>query len=159
MNYEPTELNKEIEFIQLLKSNQIKTPNEFTFGMGQLIKKAREERGMSQTEFAKQTKRRPATISDIENGKSETSVLTLVLFAITLNKPISYFFPPSLLKDWIVDVKTPFEQNSLEILRGIGQFGDTEFTLKLLKLLYTHFEDEYEAAMRGYPEETEGDDL
>jgi transcriptional regulator with XRE-family HTH domain len=146
---------KDIEFFQLVKANQYKTPNEFTQGMGELIRLAREERGMSQVDLAKEINRRPATISLIENGKSEISVLTLMLFAIALQKPISYFFPASLLKDWIVDIKTPFEQKGLELLRNIEFFGDAKFTLDLLKLLLNHFEEEYEAASRGYPEEPE----
>jgi transcriptional regulator with XRE-family HTH domain len=121
--------------------------------MGELIRAAREERGMSQVELAKQVNRRPPTISLIENGKSEISVLPLVLLAITLKKPISYFFPPSLLKDWIVDVKTPFEQKGLELLRDIEEQGDMRLTIRLLRLLDERFQEEREADIRGYPVE------
>jgi ribosome-binding protein aMBF1 (putative translation factor) len=69
----------DIEFFQAIKSNQYKTPNEFTVSMGKLIRIAREENGMSQFELAKEINRRPATISLIENGKSEISVITLML--------------------------------------------------------------------------------
>ena len=82
-NMEKNKVLKDMEFIERLKSN------EFTVETGKFIRKAREEAGSSQAEFAKITNRRPATISDIENGKSEIGVLTLSLFAITLNKPIS----------------------------------------------------------------------
>jgi transcriptional regulator with XRE-family HTH domain len=146
---------RDVEFFQSVKANKYKTPNEFTEGMGELIRIAREEKGMSQVELAKEINRRPATISLIENGKSEISVITLMLFAIALNKPISYFFPPSLLKDWIVDIKTPFEQKGLELLRAIEHIGNEKFTLDMLKLLRDYFEDDFEAAMRGYPEEPE----
>ena len=71
-----------IEFFQKLRNNELKTPNEFTIGMGKLIKKAREESKISQAELAKNINRRPATISDIENGKSEIGILTLVLLAL-----------------------------------------------------------------------------
>lgn len=137
----------DIEFLKLLKANQLKTPNQFTISMGQIIRKAREERGMSQAELAKETKRRPATISDIENGKSEIGVLTLVLFAIVFSKPISYFFPESLLKDFVSDVKTPFQHEVLELATGIEYMGDTELTLRMLRLLKDHFEDQYEEAI------------
>jgi transcriptional regulator with XRE-family HTH domain len=123
--------------------------------MGELIRIAGEERGMSRVALAKENNRRPATISLIENGKSEISVITLMLSAIALQKPISYFFPPSLLKDWIVDIKTPFEQKCLEFLRGIEHFGDEKLTYDLLKLLHDHFEEDFESTMSGYPEEAE----
>jgi transcriptional regulator with XRE-family HTH domain len=97
---------------------------------------------------------RRATLSDIENGKSEIGVLTLVHFAIELNKPISYFFPESLLKNIIVDVNSPFQHKILEIARGIEYFGDQSLTLDILKVLSDHFENENEAMMNGYPPET-----
>lgn len=146
---------RDLDFFKKLKSNELKVPNEFTVEMGKLIRRAREDQAISQAEFARRTNRRPATISDIENGKSEIGVLTLSLFAITLSKPISYFFPESLLRDRVVDVKTPFEQKMLEIARGIERFGDASLTLDLLKVLSDHFEDDYQAAMDGHPPEEE----
>ena len=100
---------KEIEFIKLLRSNQVKTPNEFTVQMGQLIQEGqRRKRIRARPNWRKRIfNRRPATLSDIENGKSEIGVLTLVLFTLELQKPISYFFPDSLLKEWVTDVKAP----------------------------------------------------
>jgi hypothetical protein len=83
----------------------------------------------------------------------------LVLFAIELNKTISYFFPESLLKDQIADVKTPFQHKMLEIAEGIEHFGDTKFTLKILKVMSDQFEEDYEAAINGYPpDDQDGDD-
>ncbi len=147
---------KEIEFIEKLKSNELKIPNEFTIEMGKFIRNAREEVGLSQVEFAKKTNRRPATISDIENGKSEIGVLTLSLFAITLEKPISYFFPESLLKDFVLDVKSPFQHKMLEIARGIEAIGDQSLTIDLLSVLLSHFEQDYETATTGFhPDEDE----
>lgn len=147
------DIRKDVEFIEKLKANELKTPNEFTIEMGKFIRKAREDAGFSQAEFAKKTNRRPATISDIENGKSEIGVLTLALFAITLQKPISYFFPESLLKKFVLDVKTPFEQEVLEIAKDIEFFGDETLTLGLLKVLRNHFEEGYLRANSGYPDD------
>lgn len=144
------DFRKDIEFIEKLKANELKTPNEFTVEMGKFIRKAREDAGLSQVEFAKKTNRRPATISDIENGKSEIGVLTLALFAITLQKPISYFFPESLLKKFVLDVKSPFEQEMLDFARGIEIFGDQSLTLDLLRVLSDHFEDDFIRASNGY---------
>ena len=108
--------------------------------MGKLIKQARDDLKISQVEFAKSINRRPATISDIENGKSEIGVMTLVLFAITLHKPISYFFPVSNIKEIVSDVKSPFEYKMLDIAREIEIFGDQSLTLDLLDVLLDHFE-------------------
>jgi transcriptional regulator with XRE-family HTH domain len=149
------DLLKDVEFIEKLKANELITPNEFTVEMGKFIRKAREDAGLSQAEFAKKTNRRPATISEIKNGKSEIGVLTLALFAITLQKPISYFFPKSLLKKFVLDVKLPFEQEMLEIARGIDAFGDQLLTMDLLKFLSSHFEEEKYAALKGYQTEEE----
>ena len=46
----------------------------------------------------------------------------------------------------------PFEQKSLELLRYIEQqYRDTKLAIDLLKLLSDHFEEDFEAAKRGYP--------
>ena len=133
-----------------LSGNNIRL-NKFSIGVGKLTRAAREEAGLTQAEFANKTNRRTATISDIENGKSEIGVLTLSLFAITLNKPISFFFPASLLRDFVLDVRTPFQQDMLEIAKNIENFGDQALTLNVFKVLRDHFEDEYEALINGYP--------
>lgn len=133
-------VNNSVEFFDKLKTNQLTTPNEFTIEMGRLIRKAREDKGISQAEFANMTNRRPATISYIENGKSDISVLTLVLFAINLNKPISYFIPSSLLKEIIGDIQSPFEKELLEYAREIEQIGNPTLTLNIVKVLLEHFQ-------------------
>ncbi|MFV2045260.1 MAG: helix-turn-helix domain-containing protein [Anaerolineales bacterium] len=68
-------------------------PNKFTTAVGNLVRQAREEAALSQTELARKTFRRRATISNIETGKSEATLITLVRIADSLNKPISYFLP------------------------------------------------------------------
>jgi transcriptional regulator with XRE-family HTH domain len=144
------DLNKQFEFLDRLRKNQLTTPNEFTKGMGHLIKQAREDKGISQLELAKELNRRQATISDIENGKSEIGILTLVQFAVYLNKPISYFFPNSLLKEHVLDVKTNFQHKMLERARLIEEFmGNQNTTLDILDVLIKQQEEEFEAAMTG----------
>lgn len=144
------EYEKQIEFIRKLKANELTTPNEFTIGMGELIKKAREEKGMSQSELATSLKRRQGTISEIENGKSEIGILTLIQFAIVLKKPISYFLPESLLRNELVDVKTPFEHKMLEIASFLEPLGGSELTLNILGELEGYFYKEMD--MREHPE-------
>jgi transcriptional regulator with XRE-family HTH domain len=135
---------RQTDFIRLLVTNKLKTPNEFTEKMGKLIKQAREEMGISQAELAKKLYRRQATISEIENGKSEIGILTLVQFAFVMRKPIMYFFPQSLLKHEISDVKSTFEQKVVELARQIEEYeGDEELTLELLLSLKKRFEKAY----------------
>ncbi len=112
-------IRESLEFIDNLKANSLKTPNKFTIKMGRLIREAREECSWSQSDLAEKINRRPATISFIENGKSDISVQTLLVLAIVLGKPISYFFPQSLLKDIVMDVKSeefaPGEQGKVSL--------------------------------------------
>ncbi len=68
-------------------------PNRFTVAMGKLIRQAREERGMSQTELAEQIYRSRPAISEMETGKMEPDATTLAYLAGALEKPIMYFFP------------------------------------------------------------------
>ena len=68
-------------------------PNKFTIAMGEKIRAAREEAGLSQAELAEQIFRRRATVSDIENGKSELGTITLSRISYVVEKPITYFFP------------------------------------------------------------------
>jgi transcriptional regulator with XRE-family HTH domain len=140
-------------FYKNLMSNQLKVPNEFTILMGKLIREARENFGLTQSDLAKNMGNRPATISDIENGKSEIGVLTLVKFAIIFHKPISYFFPEAIFKDRLVDVKTPFEHEVLDKARMIEEFGDIRLTSKLLNLLSSYYFDDYNRHLNGYPDD------
>jgi transcriptional regulator with XRE-family HTH domain len=67
------------------------TPNTFTVYLGEQLRKAREEAGLSQVELAKKTYRRRPSISDMENGKMMPDIATVTMFAAVLDKPILYF--------------------------------------------------------------------
>ena len=69
------------------------TPNGFTMGMGELVRKARLEAKLSQTDLAERIYIRQASISEIENGKREVSSSEIIYLSHALNKPITYFFP------------------------------------------------------------------
>jgi hypothetical protein len=71
-------------------------------------------------------------------------------FALELQKPISYFFPDNLLKDWVMDVKTSFEHEMLEYARSIEAYGNPALTFNLLSVLQKHFDIEEEYARTGY---------
>lgn len=135
-------LPSDFDFAGLLRDGKYPTPNRFTIEMGKLIREARKELGLSQADLAEKMNRRPATISDIENGKSDISVLTLASFAIHLQKPVSYFYPPSIVSDFILDVKTDFERDVLDIIRGFSHFGDQGLVLKLLDSLRDYYEEQ-----------------
>ena len=78
-------------------SQQGNLPNRPTTGMGELVRRARLEAGLSQAELAKLIHRRQAALSDIENGKIRVDTETIVYLATNLNKPVSYFFPERLV--------------------------------------------------------------
>lgn len=68
-------------------------PTDFTVAVGQRIRQAREERGLSQMELANRIARRQAAVSDMERGQMEPDTTTLVMLAKVLEKPVTYFFP------------------------------------------------------------------
>lgn len=142
-------LQRDIEIIDKLKNNQLETPNDLTIAMGQLIKKAREEKGMSQAELAQEMKRRQGTISAIELGKSDISILTLFSFSLTLRKPISYFLPTSFIKDLVYDVKNADEEQILKDFKELEMLGEAELGLRQMDLLVNYFIEMQKAAEEG----------
>ena len=130
-----SDLQSQEEFIENLLSNKLSIPNEFTSEMGKLIKSAREEEGLSQTQLAEKLSRRQATISDFENGKIEIGILTLVHLAILFNKPISYFIPNMPYLVSVNDLQNKQEEEALALFRGIEYESDPELALRFLKML------------------------
>jgi len=70
-------------------------PNSFTRWMGERIREARQERGLSQEELARNVGRSRPAISQMETGKMEPDASTLLSLALHLRKPLVYFFPPT----------------------------------------------------------------
>ncbi|MBN1182208.1 MAG: helix-turn-helix transcriptional regulator [Bacteroidales bacterium] len=68
-------------------------PNKHTIEMGELIRKAREEIGMTQEELADKTYRKKLAVHQMETGKVEINAWTIPYLAIALKKPITYFYP------------------------------------------------------------------
>lgn len=85
--------NKILDVLRELLPDQEDRPNRFTLAVGERVREAREEAGLSQKELAEKISRRTATISEIETGKSETTITTLIYLAGALGKPLTYFFP------------------------------------------------------------------
>jgi transcriptional regulator with XRE-family HTH domain len=92
----------------LFKADKQPLPNKFTEAFGERIRRAREQAGMSQAELANAIYRRQASISDMENGKMDANITTLLMLSFVLKKPLSYFFP----EGWISDL--PPEKLSLD---------------------------------------------
>lgn len=88
-------------------------PNKFTIGMGEKIRNAREEAGLSQAELANKLFRRRATLSDIENGKSEVGSITLARLSAILEKPLEYFFPKFAVRELHPDDISPLSKELL----------------------------------------------
>lgn len=74
-------------------ANQGSLPNKLSLEMGQRIREAREERGLSQDELAKKVYKRRPSLSEIENGKMYPDVATLLMIALVLQRSIVDFFP------------------------------------------------------------------
>ena len=87
----------DLERIFDLVADKQSAPNKFTIEMGMKVRAARTEAGITQGTLAKMVGRRQATISDIEHGKKEMGLSTLVLIATALEKPITFFFSAELL--------------------------------------------------------------
>jgi transcriptional regulator with XRE-family HTH domain len=79
------------QFLESLNKGSV--PNHFTKGMGELIKKAREEAGLSQRELSSLIYRRQAALSEMENGLMQPDAGTLFILSSILKKPITYFYP------------------------------------------------------------------
>ncbi len=137
------------EFVENLRNNEISIPNLFTIEMGKLIKNAREERGLTQIQLAESLSRRQATISDIENGKIEIGILTLVQISQVFHKPISYFMPVMEFFSNLTDVQNKWEEEALTHFKEIERFGDVPFTLKFLKMLEEYYFDEFERGIEN----------
>ena len=116
-------------------------PNKFTIYMGEQIRKARLEVGLSQEELAEKIYMRRPTLTDIENGKSEPYASSLGLITFYLKKPLSYFYPPQLYEDVVsnrmsdlsIEMQMYFEQIDGDELKGLAinlikQFAEFDIT-------------------------------
>lgn len=117
------------------RSDKEESPNKFTIQMGRLIKTAREEAGMSQSELAKKAYRRRETISMMENGKSEVGTLTLSNIALAVDKPLLYFFPHFVYRELGIDELSAEEQEMLQHFRRIWSDENVEVIIAQIKAM------------------------
>ncbi len=146
---EREKIERHQKFLERLRNNTLEIPNEFTENIGKLIKIAREERGLNQSQLAEKLSRSQATISDIENGKIEIGILTLVQIATVFRKPISYFIPDMTFLISLSDIHNKCEEEALSIFRAINSWGDPQLTLRLLKSLEDYFIEVREEEMKN----------
>lgn len=95
-------------------------PNKFTRFMGERIREAREQQGMSQKDLADRIFSRQAAVSDIERGKMEVGVLRLARIAAHLQKPLTYFFHPDTVLKIRPEDLDPEEQELLIQFRRLS---------------------------------------
>jgi transcriptional regulator with XRE-family HTH domain len=150
-----------MDSIRNLIADKEPTPNKFTIAMGELIRKAREEAGLSQAELAKRIYRRRATISDMENGKAEVSSSVLALLSASLEKPITYFYPPFIYRELKQDEFTPQDQELLTHFKNIDNDHLRKLAIDQVRIIAEFepkemFIDEYEHYLDELKLEEEG---
>lgn len=73
-------------------------PNRFTTAVGELIKNARIDAGLTQEELSWNAYIPQSTLSKMENGKAEPSASEIVYLSNALSKPLTYFFPSQIVR-------------------------------------------------------------
>lgn len=108
-------------------------------GVGERVRLAREEAGMSQAELAERIGRRQAYVSDVETGKTEPNATTLAVLAKILAKPVAFFFPESWRDpvQWTLkpDELTIEEQELFKELRKLDGFYYHTVAIHLFRAL------------------------
>jgi transcriptional regulator with XRE-family HTH domain len=111
------------------------TPNKYTSYMGEMVRTAREEAGMTQEELAKLTYRKRLAISEMESGKVEISAWVLLYLTSALKKPYAYFFPPSKTRDIKEDSLNPSEHELISYFREISHEDLEKVAIDLVKVI------------------------
>lgn len=121
-------------------------PNKFTIYMGEKIREARVDLGISQQDLANRIYKRQAALSDYENGKAIVNSDTLAFLAVILNKPLEYFYPHydywritpgelSPYEDEVIKnlryhvVSDQFRKLVVDIIKAIGKFDIDAFVV------------------------------
>lgn len=146
------------KILELLPEQKGPKPNDFTIYMGNAIKEAREEAGMSQADLAEKIYRRRATLSDIETGKADVDAWTLWVLSVYLQKPLSFFYPSYARKTMIPEERGDLEHELLlhfktiegenfkklviQLVRVISKFDPKDFYLELKPFMEERLERE-----------------
>lgn len=110
-------------------------PNKWTERMGELIRQARTDAGLSQQELAEKIGRRQTTLSDMERGRIEVDTSTLAMLGDVLRKPLYYFFPPSMYQPLTKDDLDPLEEEALLHFREIRGSNLQKLAIHILRTI------------------------
>jgi transcriptional regulator with XRE-family HTH domain len=108
-----------------------KIPQTLAADMGKRIRRARKDAALTQSELADEVNRRQASISAIENGKMTVDADTLARLALSLDKPIGYFFP-----DWLASMLHPEElsPSESELLSLFRMLDEEEMRMFIIQI-------------------------
>ena len=113
-------------------------PNRHTIAMGKLIRKAREEAGLTQEQLAEKTYRRKLAMHQMEAGKVEVNAWTVTYLAIALNKPITYFYPKEYLHyDPKQEDLTDLEKEMIIHYKDLQSDRSRKIAIGIVKLMST----------------------
>lgn len=116
-------------------------PNGFSIEIGDRIRAARNQKGLTQGELAIRIYKRRPSLSEIENGRMLPNAFTLLLTANRLEKPLDYFIPEmyrkaqpleegelsNLEKELVAEFRRIWDRRTKElILRRIKAVADAE---------------------------------
>jgi transcriptional regulator with XRE-family HTH domain len=141
------------EILRNLLMQKEPVPNRWTEGMGELIRKARTEAGLSQLNLANKIYRRQTTLSDMERGKIEVDTTSLAMLADVLRKPVSYFFPWDMYKELTKEELDPLEEEALLHFREIRGTELQKLTIQLIKKMKEFDPEELVLGQHEYYEE------
>ncbi len=115
--------------------NRDTMPNRLSIAMGERIKEAREERGLSQTQLAEAIFKRRPSISEMENGRMYPDIQSLLLMSRYLKKPLSYFIPSFIRVFKAEEALTPEEEELLLHFRRIRQRDQQRLAINQMRVL------------------------
>jgi transcriptional regulator with XRE-family HTH domain len=103
--------------------------------MGELIRKARVDAGLSLEELAEKINRKRLAVSQMETGQVEISAWTLPFLAQVLNKPIVYFYPEYLVREFVKEEISPLEHELLIHFNNIWNDDLKEVAIQQVKVI------------------------
>lgn len=107
------------KFLDSLQDESPNLPNKFTIALGDRIRVARLEAGLSQADLARKAYFRQSSISKIESGLRAVSYEEILYLTYALDKPILYFFPEELQDKINPEDLTILEQELLSQARRL----------------------------------------
>ena len=107
------------KFLDSLQDESPNLPNKFTIALGDRIRVARLEAGLSQADLARKAYFRQSSISKIESGLRAVSSEEILYLSYILDKPILYFYPEGFQEKINIENLTILEQELLTQARRL----------------------------------------